>query len=51
MKKILSIIFGTFLVISNSNAESFNTALSKAFKNNSELNAERENINISEQEY
>ena len=51
MKKILLIIFGTFLVISNSNAESFNTALSKAFKNNSELNAERENINISEQEY
>jgi len=51
MKKFLLIIFGTFLVISNSNAESFNTALSKAFKNNSELNAERENINISEQEY
>ena len=51
MKKILLIIFGTFLVISNSNAESFNVALSKAFKNNSELNAERENINISEQEY
>ena len=51
MKKILLIIFGTFLIISNSNAESFNAALSKAFKNNSELNAERENINISEQEY
>ena len=51
MKKILLIIFVTFLVISNSNAESFNTALSKAFKNNSELNAERENINISLQEY
>ena len=51
MKKISLIIFGTFLVISNSNAESFNAALSKAFKNNSELNAERENINISEQEY
>ena len=51
MKKILLIIFGTFLVISNSNAESFNAALSKAFKNNSELNAERENINISVQEY
>ena len=49
MKKILLIIFGTFLVISNSNAESFNAALSKAFKNNSELNAERENINVSKQ--
>ena len=32
------------------NAEIFTTALSKAYKNNSELNAERENINISEQE-
>ena len=50
MTKFLLIIFGTFLIISNLNAESFNTALLKAFKNNSELNAERENINISEQE-
>ena len=50
MKKILLILFGSFLIISNSNAESFLSALSKAFKNNSELNAERENINISEQE-
>tara|TARA_B100001057_G_scaffold14115_1_gene13389 strand:- start:175 stop:1470 length:1296 start_codon:yes stop_codon:yes gene_type:complete len=50
MKKILLIILGSFLVISNSYAESFSSALSKAFKNNSELNAERENLNISEQE-
>jgi len=50
MKKILIILFGSFLIISNVNAESFSSALSKAFKNNSELNAERENINISEQE-
>ena len=50
MKKILLILFGSFLVISNSYAESFSSALSKAFKNNSELNAERENIIISEQE-
>ena len=50
MKKILLILFGSFLIISNSNAESFLSALTKAFKNNSELNAERENINISEQE-
>ena len=50
MKKILIILFGSFLLISNSNAESFFSALSKAFKNNSELNAERENLNISEQE-
>jgi len=50
MKKILLILFGSFLMISNSYAESFSSALSKAFKNNSELNAERENLNISEQE-
>ena len=39
MKKILIILFGSFLIISNVNAESFTSALSKAFKNNSELNA------------
>ena len=50
MKKILIILFGSFLIISNVNAESFSSASSKAYKNNSELNAERENINISEQE-
>ena len=50
MKKFLLNIFGSLLIITNLNAESFNIALSKAFKNNSELNAERENINISEQE-
>ena len=37
-------------MISGLNAETFTTALSKAYKNNSELNAERENVNISEQE-
>ena len=50
MKKILLILFGFFITISNSCAESFSTALSKAFQNNSELNAERENLKISEQE-
>ena len=50
MKKILILLFGFLLIVSNANAESFLSALSKAFKNNSELNAERENINISEQE-
>ena len=50
MKKILLIIIGTLLITANSNAESFSIALSKAYKNNSELNAERENIVISEQE-
>ena len=51
MKRILLILFGSFVIITNLNAESFNSALSKAFKNNSELNAERENIIISEQEF
>ena len=51
MKKILILLFVSLLIISNSNAESFSSALSKAFKNNSELNAERENINVSEQEF
>ena len=50
MKKfLLSILVLLFLII-GVNAETFTTALSKAYKNNSELNAERENINISEQE-
>ena len=50
MIKILLILIGLILVTNNLNAETFSNALSKAFKNNSELNAERENINISEQE-
>ena len=50
MKKILLIIIGVLLISVNSNAESFSIALSKAYKNNSELNAERENLNISKQE-
>ena len=32
-------------------AETFNSALKRAYENNPELNAERESINISEQEY
>ncbi len=50
MKNFLLILFGFFTIITNSYAESFSSALSKAFQNNSELNAERENLNISEQE-
>ncbi len=51
MKKFLLIIICYLLNITSSNAESFSEALSKAFKNNSELNAERENLIISEQEF
>ena len=46
---LLSILVLPFLITVVS-AETFTTALSKAYKNNSELNAERENIKISEQE-
>ena len=50
MKKILIIIFSYLFLFTNVNAETFITALKKAFKNNPELNAERESLNISEQE-
>jgi len=50
MKKFLIFIFSFLFLTSNSYAETFTEALKKAYKNNSELNAERENINISEQE-
>ena len=50
MKKFLIIIFSNLFIISNLSAETFTAALKKAYKNNSELNAERENISISEQE-
>ncbi|MDC1033201.1 TolC family outer membrane protein [Candidatus Pelagibacter sp.] len=46
---LLSILVLLFF-ITGLKAETFTSALSKAYKNNSELNAERENINISEQE-
>lgn len=50
MKKFLLSILVLLFLITGVNAETFTIALSKAYKNNSELNAERENINISEQE-
>tara|TARA_B100000029_G_scaffold316245_1_gene308625 strand:- start:69 stop:1364 length:1296 start_codon:yes stop_codon:yes gene_type:complete len=50
MKKIIFIFLSKFILLTFANAETFSVALSKAYKNNSELNAERENINISEQE-
>ena len=50
MKKFLIIILSNLIIISNLSAETFTEALKKAYKNNSELNAERENISISEQE-
>jgi len=50
MKKLLLILFGLLLITNNLNAETFISALKKAYNNNPELNAERESLNISEQE-
>jgi len=50
MKNFLLSILILLFLITGLSAETLKTALSKAYKNNSELNAERENINISKQE-
>jgi outer membrane protein len=50
MKNFLIAVLVLPFLVTVLNAETFTTALSKAFRDNSELNAERENINISEQE-
>ena len=50
MKKIFIIIFSILFLIANANAETFSIAIKKAYKNNPELNAERESLNISNQE-
>ena len=50
MTNFFIIIFGYLFLLSNVNAETFSSALKKAYNNNLELNAERESINISEQE-
>ena len=50
MKKFLIIIFSYLFLTVFANAETFLVALKKAYKNNSELNAERESLNISEQD-
>jgi len=50
MKKFLVITFGFFFILTSANAETFFNALKKAYQNNPELNAERESLNISEQE-
>ena len=50
MKNFFRIILCYTFLISVSNAETFATALKKTYENNPELNAEREILNISEQE-
>ena len=50
MIKILIIITSFLFLLNNAIAETFSAALKKAYKSNPELNAERESLNISEQE-
>ncbi len=50
MIRIFIIITSFIFLISNANAETFSAALKKAYNDNNELNAERESLNISEQE-
>ena len=50
MIRILFIITSFIILLSNANAETFSAALKKAYNDNNELNAERESLNISEQE-
>ena len=50
MKIILKIFLTIVFSISPLLAETFNSALKRAYETNPELNAERESINISEQE-
>ena len=50
MKKFLIFITSYLFLFNGASAETFSIALKKAFNNNPELNAERETLNISEQE-
>ncbi len=50
MIRILFIITGFIFLLNNASAETFSVALKKAYNDNNELNAERESLNISEQE-
>ncbi len=50
MIRILFIIINFIFLLNNASAETFSAALKKAYNDNNELNAERESLNISEQE-
>ena len=51
MKKFILFISVSLFLLTNVNAETFSDALKKTYNNNPELNAERESLNISEQDY
>ena len=50
MIRILFIITSLIFLLNSASAETFSAALKKAYNDNNELNAERESLNISEQE-
>ena len=50
MKNFFIIIFSYLFFLSVAGAETFTAALKKAYNNNPELNAERERLNMSEQD-
>ncbi len=50
MIRILFIITSFIFLLNSASAETFSAALKKAYNDNNELNAERESLNISEQE-
>ena len=50
MIRVLFIITSFIFLLNNANAETFSAALKKAYKNNPELNAERESLNISKED-
>ena len=50
MKKILTVIFISLLFSSNAFAQTILQALKEAYNSNVELNAERENLIVSEQD-
>ena len=50
MKKFFIITLSYFFFFSGVSAETFTAALKKAYNNNPELNAERENIKVSEED-
>ena len=50
MKKFFIIFISGLIFCTSLNAETFSAALKKAYENNPELNAERESLNISEQD-
>ena len=50
MIRIYFIITSLIFLLNNASAETFSAALKKAYNDNNELNAERESLNISEQE-